>query len=336
MLFNKSDNGIAELKSILGFIYASNSFDNLKTDLMLTEDDMRLLLGNKLYEAVEAHYLSEDYQVDAQDDADFLFLDKLVEFVRQPIAFYAFRAYAAHSDVTHSDKGRQIFVSENEKPAFQWQVERDDQAMLYKAHRLTDRMLDFIEINKDQTFLEDNWTSEPAYQATKQLFLNSAREFQQVYPIDESRRFFLAVVPFIREVENTVMLAVLGSEKFQSLKVAIADGTTTADDARIIQLVKIPLALYTMVTALKRLGIEVLPNAVVENFNPGYFTIKATKTAGKDAKASLITSLEMEASKALISLQEQIAVLKALADGVQYVAQNLTDRNNSSNKHFRV
>ncbi len=336
MLFNKSQNGIAELKSILGFIYASNSFDNLKTDLMLAEDDMRLLLGNSFYEAVETHYLSEDYKVEAQDDADLLFLDKLVEFVRQPIAFYAFRAYSAHADIAHSDKGRQIFVNENEKPAFQWQVERDDQAMLIKAHRLTDRLLDFMETHKAETFLEDNWTSQPAYQATKQLFINSAREFHQVYPIDQSRWFFLTIVPFVKEVENTIILAVFGTQKFQSLKDAILEGNLSDDDARLIQYLKIPLALYTMVTALKRLGITVLPDSIVENFNPGYLTVKATKPASKDARAQLIASLESEASKALISLQEQIAALKAVAEGVPFVAQSLTDRNKIENKHFRA
>ncbi|MEI6577655.1 MAG: DUF6712 family protein [Bacteroidota bacterium] len=336
MLFNKDGNGIAEMKSILGFIYASNSFDNLKTDLMLAESDLRLLLGAKLYDAIQTHYLSDDFNVDNETDEALILLNSLVDYLRHPLAFYAFRAYSAHADVTHSDKGRQILVSENEKPAFQWQIERDDMAMTLKANRLTDRLLDFIEENKSSAFLTENWTSEPAYIATKELFLNSAREFQYVYPIDDSRRFFLTVTPFIREIERTTILAVLGPDAFAALKAEISDGEMTPTGTAILQRIKVPLALYAMVTSLKRLGIEVLPNAVVENFNPGYFTVKATKSASLNAKASLIASLEEQASKALVSLQEYLAAKRAETEGVPFVGQNLIERNVIENKHFRV
>jgi len=34
MLFNKTDNGIDELKELTGFLYAYNNFDNIRTDML--------------------------------------------------------------------------------------------------------------------------------------------------------------------------------------------------------------------------------------------------------------------------------------------------------------
>ncbi|MCX6272209.1 MAG: hypothetical protein NTU44_13515 [Bacteroidetes bacterium] len=336
MLFNRDNKGKEEMKSILGFIFATNSFDNLRTDIILAEDDLRILIGSDLFKAIDTYYHSADFnQVDEQDTHRQV-LNELVRRIQQPLAFYAYRNYACHADLTHSDKGRQIHVSETEKPAFEWMIERDDQSMLAKAHKLTDRLLTYLEENKEDSLIQEKWTNTDVYRLTRELFINSAKEFEEVFPIEGSRRFFLKVVPFIREAEQNQVLSVLGKDLFAELKAVILSGEITSDQRELIRLIRIPLALFTMVTAIKRLSVEVLPEGIFQNFIPGVQTLRAKNPSPMEFKAELAGHLETEARRNLIVLQENTSRRKAQAEGTTYSGQNLLSFNSSDNKHFRV
>ncbi|MCX6270488.1 MAG: hypothetical protein NTU44_04570 [Bacteroidetes bacterium] len=336
MLFNRDNKGKEEMKSILGFIFATNSFDNLRTDIILAEDDLRMLIGSDLIEAIDTYYHSADFnQVDEQDTHRQV-LNELVRRIQQPLAFYAYRNYACHADLTHSDKGRQIHVSETEKPAFEWMIERDDQSMLAKAHKLTDRLLAYLEENKEDSLIQEKWTNTDVYRLTRELFINSAKEFEEVFPIEGSRRFFLKIVPFIREAEQNQIISVLGKDLFAELKDVILSGENTNDQGELIRLIRIPLALFTMVTAIKRLSVEVLPEGIFQNFIPGVQTLRAKNPSPMEFKAELAGHLETEARRSLIVLQENISRRKALAEGSTYTGQNLLRSNSSDNKYFRV
>ena len=334
MLFNKANKGKEEMKSILGFIYATNSFENLKTDLLLAEDDMRSLIGDDLFDAVQVYYTAGPSD-DPDEDETTAF--ELIPYIQAPMAFYAYKNYATHGDLAHSEKGRRILTNEQEKMPFEWMIERDDQSMLAKAHKLTDRLLAFLEKNKENVFIEDNWTTKPVYLATKQLFVNNATDFDQVFPIDKSRRFFLKVASFIREIEETTLFSVLGKTDYDALKLEISASEAISDDSKaLLAMIRVPLVLYTMVTAIKRLSIEILPEGLFQNYVPDTQTIRAKSASPIELKKQVAASLSSDADNALIRLQEFLAVRKAEADGTQYVPQNLTDHNLPENKHFRV
>jgi len=338
MLFNKSSNGAIELKAILGFIYATNSFDNLKTDMVLVQDDMINLLGKDLYNALDDFYHSENYEL-AEPDPDSpgpAIWTELVHRVQSAMAFYGYRNYAIHADLTHSAQGRQIIVTETEKPAFEWMIERDDQSMLAKAHKLTDRILVYLEENKDEEKINEYWTTKPVYAATRQLFINNAREFDDAFPIDCSRRFYLKVIPFIREVENTRIRAVLGEHLWEELKTEISTNTISDDNSEVYPLIRVPLALFTMAISVKRLSVEILPEGVFQNYVPGVQSMKAKNPSPIEMKNEIARNLELEAAKTLLILQEYLAKKKAAFDGVEYEEQNLNDRNSADNKFFFV
>ncbi len=63
MIFNKDGNGAQELKDRIGFIYKSNSFENLITYLDLGKSNIIQVIGKGVYDCAEAHYLSDNYNV---------------------------------------------------------------------------------------------------------------------------------------------------------------------------------------------------------------------------------------------------------------------------------
>ena len=340
MLFNKATNGKEEMKAILGFIYATNSFTNLITDITLAEDEITRLIGKEMFDYLNTWYNSDDYQaepVEGEDpDPDWAIYDELVHRCQAAIAFLAYHGYATHGDVTHSSTGRQIAVTDTQKPAFEWMIERDNQSMLAKAHKLLDRLLEYLEENKTVTEIAANWATLPVYTLTKGLFINSALEFDRVFPIEESRRFFVKVVPFIKEIERNKILPVLGPVDYETIKGLILTDDISEEAQAIIDLAQVPIALLTMVTAIRRMSVEVLPNGIFQNYVPGTQTIKAKNIPSMDMKASITKVLEDEAAKAMIALQEHQAIRLAVFDGTEYAPQNLTDHNDILNKHFRV
>lgn len=336
MLFNRDNKGKEEMKSILGFIFATHSFDNLRTDILLAEEEMRILLGNDLVSALDSYYHSSDFNLSDEREPARLTWNELVHRTQQALAFYAYRSYSTHADLTHSDKGRQIHVSENEKPAFEWMIERDDQSMLAKAHKLTDRLLAYLEENKEEEQINALFTSKPVYSATRELFINSAAEFDRAFPIEGSRRFYLKVVPFIREIENSRILSVLGQPDFDTIKQEILSGQINDDSQRIIELVRVPLALYTMVIAIRRLSVDILPEGVFQQYIPGIQTLKARNPSPMEFKTEVARNLEAEANKSLIILQQHLAKRKAITEGVPFTTADMLAHNDSTNKHFRV
>ena len=150
MIFNNSNNGSAELKELIGFIYKSINFDNLKSYITFAQRDIIKIIGEDVFNVACSHYLSHNYNQGRNDNfPEWELLDQLVSCIQYPVAVLAYRKYVPSADLTHSDKGRQIFVSDQEKPAFEWQIEKDNENLLTLAHEAIDVLLEFLDKAKD-------------------------------------------------------------------------------------------------------------------------------------------------------------------------------------------
>jgi len=138
MLFNKNSLGTAELKVRIGFLYASNEFDNIKTDIEIAEEEIIELIGQAVYDRANAHYISASYEKTTPSTAELL-NDNLVHHIQLPVALFAYIEFSANRDVSHEDTGRKIKIdSLTEKIPWDWLLERDDASVLRKAHKTTD------------------------------------------------------------------------------------------------------------------------------------------------------------------------------------------------------
>jgi hypothetical protein len=330
MIFNKSTNGAEEAKALLGFIYKSNEFKNLVTYITIAERDIKRVIGPEVFKLAEDHYLSENYQADITEetvaDPQLILLDELVRLIQFPVLLHAYRRYAPLNDLDHSESGRSITVTEDKKPAFEWMIERDNKSLLDLAHETTDVLIEFLDEQvpipyvptvEDPTgeptanTIQDTWKSSTTYAAQKDLFINSAREFDAIFPINASRRLYLALVPFIREVEQRHIRPAIGATKYDAIRELIKDDELDKAEneelKEIHDLAKIPIALLTISIALKRLNVELLPDSVVQSFST--ISERQTKSADKFDRVGVSMLLERDGKREIIPLQIYITSL---------------------------
>lgn len=326
MIFNKSSNGSAELKSLIGFIYASISYDNLLTYLNFAKRDLVRIIGKNIYKMALDFYNSEDYEAETPTDIQ-IRKTELVKRIQLPVALLAYRRYAPGSDLAHNDSGRQITVTDEIKPAFEWMIERDNKNITSLANEAIDYLLEYLdeqlipyslppaglglETEPAVNDIGTLWGGTEEYSRTKDLFINTAFDFDRIFPINGSRQLFMTLAPFIREKELSHLVPVITRTRYDAIIEKIKDGDLVAQDKDIIRLAQPPLALLSMSTALMRLSMEVLPDSVVQNFQA--MDAKQNHTADSVDRRGLSRLLLNEATMLLKPLQDYIAALTPVA-----------------------
>lgn len=328
MIFNKSNNGADELKKHLGFLYASNSFDNIKTDVMLAQEDMAALISAAVMTKAEAHYQSDNYGT----GSTYALLDQLVDHIQLPIAYYAVAAYAAHTDVSHGDDGRKVVIdNENQKIAWQWMIDRDDESIINKAHKTTDRLIGFLETNANAI---TEWKDSDQRKSANGLMIPNAEIFNKIFPIDRSRRFFQQIVPFIEEAQRKHIKPVLG-DLYADIKTALEAGTYTDAD-NLLLLIRVPLAYFALSTAARRLSVKMLPNGIFQDYVSDRLDTKARMAAPAKDRNALAAALYQDASFELENLQKELARLKSEAEQTTYTPVDPIAFMNPDNLIFRL
>lgn len=310
MLFNKTEKGTEDLRKLISFLYKSIKFEDIVPDLELAHEEMEAIVGSEVMEAAEDHYLLETYETPETDEEKLL--TKLVNHLQLPIAYLAYKEYAATNDISHDSNGRKMVMDPaSEKMPFEWLLERDDHAILSKAYKTTDRLIKFLDDNFDKAPISTTWATSEAYGLSKLCFINSATEFDAIFPIEKSRRFFLAVLPLIKENELLRIRPVLGITLFDAMKEKIKDQDLTIDEKALLPFINVPLVLMTMRDAVKRLSVQVLPNGVFQNYISDRMTQKANVPALQNAKTAIITSLDADIKEHMKLLQSAITKLNA-------------------------
>jgi hypothetical protein len=360
MLFNKDSTGSVELKALIGFIYKSINFDNLKSYIGFAERDIKKIIGKEVFQVAQDHYDSENYLIPAthelhESNPDYLILDELVQRIQYPVAVHAYRKYVPSSDLTHSDKGRQIFVSEQEKPAFEWQIEKDNENLLRLAGEATDHLLEYLDdcmsieatpvlVDEDPPEPEADppatptllipWKSSDAYLASRKLFIRSVDEFQEVFMIGGSRLTFLSLLPIMSRVQDNEIKSCFTAEKYAELLAQIADDDVSVDNEAILDKARQPLALLTISVAVKRLSAEVLPDGVFSNMTAS--VIKSKMPSSKIDRNEISHTIECDGMRELRKLQDYLAKIAAVAAGETVNAIDLTDRIDVTDKFVRL
>jgi len=348
MLFKTID----ELKKITGFVYAYNDLENITTDIELAEEDLRGVVGDEIVDAAILHYNSEKFEAPNPDPEDppadppvdppnYEIWTKLVNYIQLPVAYFAIHSFSQNTDISHEDTGRKVKIdSEREKLPWEWMLEKDEKAIIKKAHRTTDRLIAFLDKN---IAVFTDWAESEARKAIRGQFIDSAAMFNEIYPIDNSRRFFLTICPFIREAERKYIMPAISEDVFNDIKTGLAiipdpdadpPVTEWVDADGMLPLIRVPLALFAMSIAVTRLSLEVLPEGVFQNLVSERLTQNA-KTASTSAdRFEISKSLAIRANEELRFLQEKIR--KITLNETDFVEADLTQGLNEDNMFARV
>jgi len=320
LLFNKNDKGAEELQELTGSFYANNDFGRIKTDILLESEKILDLVGAPVYQLAETFYHDAPLNVPDQDD--------LLQHLQLPIALMATFRYYQSNIMSHEDSGRKLKVDkDNEATPWEWMLDRDDEAQLRKAYTTIDRLIRFL----DKSGLTE-WIESDQRKATRELFINNTQAFHSRYPIDESPRFFYAVLPFIAEVQKKYIAKALGKTAYDNLLSKFQSDTELLETEEILlDLVQTAIPLLTMAIAVKRLSLQVLPEGVVQQFRAAQQGRSASQPALNATIKVFTDELHLEAKKALDEIKQELQ--KNNPDKVEYP---LLPNNSETNKYCRT
>ncbi len=333
MIFNKSKKGSAEVKERIGFIYKSINFDNLKPYMLFAERDLKQIIGKDVFDVAEQHYNGDHYcqETADEDHPEYPVLDEFVSRIQMVVAIQAYRRFVPSNDIAHSDKGRQIFVAEQEKPAFEWQIEKDNENLLAIALEATDVLLEFLDDHIADTVTikvdgEDDsvgllipWANSDEFKIIKGLFVSTIEQFEQVFPINGSRVTFRALIPFLRHVQQNIIKSTFIPEKYTELLNQVLSNSVTDDNKQILDLVRQPMVMFALSMAIKRLSVEVLPDGIFTNITTS--VVKSKTASSKEARNEVSTNLEKDAQGMLRMLQEFLRKKAATTSGAEFVPE---------------
>lgn len=294
---------IDELRKHIGFLYATADFYNLKSDLILATEDLISVVGEDIYIRVQ-----QAYEGDFSDDLS----KELITMFQYPISMLAYLSYIRNADISHEDTGRKVKIDkDSESMPWEWQVIRDNEAIRDKGNRGIDRLIAFLDKN---IVALPEWRHSGQRKDIASLFVKSAKEFDEIVPIDGSRVFYLRVLPFIRK-EDKDLRSYLSAERYAELKEAMRNETITDRQQEIIDLCREIIPLRVMATAVRRLAVQVLPDSVVMRFEADRGTMKASTPVTSEMIASVENSYLTEADRAIKRLQHFLTGLNPEVDG---------------------
>ncbi len=310
ILFNKNNNGTAELKDLIPYIDKDMDFDFFAPDIRTTTHDIINIIGPEVYTAAETVYI---------DDEDPTTLEgKFLRAVRYPIAVNAYRLFAPTNDLSHTNNGRKMRSDDSEKTPFEWMLDRDDAAQEKRYYRALDDLIVFLDnlriyedpSTAEQTFeteLATAWRNSESYKLTHDLFIRTVSEFDKYFPI-RSRLLLNNLSPGMADCENEEILSRIGREKFDELKSKLKAGTPLTDSAdfKLLKHIKQAVVSSAMAWAMPRFAVNLFPEGVLQHYTSDRATTKGKKPALNIEPETARMAFERDAASALRKIEDLI------------------------------
>lgn len=301
MLFNKNNQGIAELKVHLGFLFASNHFSNIQTELTLAQEQLQKITGKAVMDVAEAHYSSNNYQLPSPTEEQAK-LDALVAHLQLPIALQGYLDYAPSADLIHDNIGRRAAYEENTQIAREWQIDRSEASLTNRLNLSIDRLLAWLDASELTA-----WTASENYTQARALFLHNADAFQKFHSIDHSRRFYIMAMPFIHLAETVDIRPSLGQMEYDRLKEEWQNRSASGADLALIEgYIQPALAALAMMQALRKLPVKAIPEGIVQAYTSDRQTTKSSQPANLFDRSAAAQELQKEAIAHLTRLHEYV------------------------------
>lgn len=315
LLFNIDNEDIsgAELKELLGFVDADLTFKNLLPDIITSTNEVRKFIGKELYDLIHEEYESSlddgAYENDYTD-----LVSNIIRSTRYPIALRAYSFYAPTNDLSHTNDGRRMRNSDNEKMAFEWMLTKDEKNQERRYYRALDDLIELLDDSKpdDYAQLDDapkketiyyNWINSESYKSLKGLFLNSVDDFNEVFTI-ESRLLLINLRTGISECERREILPRIGKDKMAALKQTASPEPL---DLELIKLIKEASAFYALAWGIPRKSITMFPEGVLQFQVSDRMSMNAKKPAILNEHEYALQAFKESANNALLEIEALLA-----------------------------
>lgn len=345
MIFNKDANlelALDEFRRYCSEIDKKTEFEELIPDIDNAEFFVREVIGNSVFDLAEAYYhehyvygelpTEEASGSGSGSGVSAVVLHRLVERVQNVVARRAAFDYTMTNDVSHAKTGRKAVVdAKNERQAWEFMITRDDDHLSRKMHMAFNRLLALLSANDI-----NGWNSKYQELGTDSVLLNTLSLFERYYQIDGSWLLFMKMIPFMRTVENTHIIPILGTDRYDEIKaLLIAKGQISGDMKALIDFTGEAIVLRTIAMAIKRLSVRLLPEGVVQSFQSSIQSRSSSQPAKTADVDSVIVSLRRDAEDAEVKMASTLTKMDT-PDYDPSTYDVSTPTNSADNNFFRV
>ncbi|WP_313579806.1 DUF6712 family protein [Chishuiella sp.] len=289
LLFTNSE----ELKQYLPYIDADITFENIILDANNSTKTIIKIIGKELYNSI--------YKLQQEDSES---NKQLISSVAYPIAVDAYRNYVINNDVAHTNSGRRMRVSEHEKQAFEWMIDRDNKQLEKRYYKALDNMIETLDELNPLVKSNKNWKDSEEYKNTFYPLFRTTDEFNEYFEI-ESRYLLIKLIPGIKKcIQEEVIPRItesIWSEYFTALK-----ENKSIPNQNILYHIKAACAYYSLFWASTRLSATILPEGILQNFVAENQTSQAKKVPDTNQFGVLKNVFEKDYKAELVKIENLI------------------------------
>lgn len=287
--------GNTELKDLLSFLDADLKFKKLSADIRTATNEVIELIGKEIYDLAIAAYNEDEI---SSEDKEFIYA------VRYPIAIQAYRLYAPTGDVAHTNNGRKMRQDDGEKLPFEWLLDKSNKALEIRYYRALDELIKYLD-NTEDTELNKLWKESECYKISRELFVHSTKVFSDVFAI-ESRLLYIKLAPGLKDCEDYHIKALIGQDKFNSLKTSLRTNAEISDqtDIELLRLIKKACVFHALAWSMPRYSVNLYPEGVLQHYTSDKATTKGTRPTLKSEPSEAKQAFEADAEKALNAIQK--------------------------------
>lgn len=279
VLFNKDNPHSGELQQALGFNDADIDIAKIWPYLRTASRDVAKIIGNTNYQICEEEFDNPSGDFEKEE---------LLELVQYAIALDGFRKYAPLTDLSFTNDGRLFRRDDHQVAAFEWQINKSDEALEKSYYSAVDVLIDFI---KGSDTLAD---SEYMQQYTG-LYVPNLDEFQKFVNLNNSHLLYFKLAPSLQLCEQRELVNRMG-QLFNEYKLPIHK------HSYITNLVKNCCVYFAMADGVQKLSVQLLPEGLMKHETnnrkaaSGYDRESVTLYYKQELE-SLFKSLETEVKK---------------------------------------
>lgn len=212
MIFNKSGNGTSEIAAIATWT-SNHQYEHIAKALILAKRKVLLIIDKTTYEIALSHYLSADYEQETPTPESTL-LDQLVHHFQIIFVNFAYNKNLQKDSVIWDNSGINVAWSENFRPAQKDTLDGISSSLYKDAYEFLDILIEFLNDNSE-TFTD--FKNSVENKRIKELFINSAEDFNYYFNINNSVSYFFEILDVIRRVQRTTIKNAIGDSFYEDI-----------------------------------------------------------------------------------------------------------------------
>lgn len=184
-------------------------------------------VGSELYDDLAAKYQADTALTAAQAQT--------LEYLQDCVAFYTIYHILPEKQTVVASMGVvQNAPQGGSQPTNQWSWKAKRWSALENGDSFLDKLLTYLEKQvTDAVAYFDLWADSDSYNVKVSNFFRQTSQLDEYLNIKESRRSFISLVKYMRDVEEDVILPLLCTEQFEALKASDLDADGLALRAKV-------------------------------------------------------------------------------------------------------